>query len=132
MNNLTLMGRLTADPELRTTTNGNSVATFTVAVDRGYGDKKETDFVPCVAWRKTGEFVHNYFVKGDTIAVVGSLTSRRYEDKNGAKRTAWECLVEKAYFCGAKARGTTDIAAAATAGEYNKDAPEIDDDDLPF
>ena len=92
LNNVTLMGRLVADPELKTTQNGTSVASFRLAVERNYQAKgaaeRQADFLPCVAWRQTAEFISKYFAKGRMIAVEGSLQSRNYEDKNGQKRTA--------------------------------------------
>ena len=85
LNSVIIMGRLTADPELRTTTNGLSVTSFTVAVDRNYksGDERQTDFISVVAWRGTADFVTRFFKKGQMIAVQGSLQVRSYEDKNG-------------------------------------------------
>lgn len=109
LNRIVLMGRLVADPELRQTPNGISVATFTVAVDRNYQTKganeRQTDFIPCVAWRQTGEFVSKYFAKGRMIAVEGSLQSRNFEDKNGNKRTAFEVIVDQAFFADSKPAG---------------------------
>ena len=91
LNCAVIMGRLTADPELRTTTSGISVTSFSVAVDRSYvraGEERQTDFINVVAWRQTAEFVTRYFHKGSMIAVQGSIQTRNYEDKTGAKRTA--------------------------------------------
>ena len=109
LNRVILMGRLVADPELRQTPNGISVATFCVAVDRNYQSKnsseKQTDFINCVAWRQTGEFISRYFAKGRMIAVEGSLQTRRYEDKTGAKRTAYEVIVDQAYFADSRPGG---------------------------
>lgn len=101
LNKIMLMGRLTTDPELKQTPNGISVATFTVAVDRNYqpkGQDKQTDFIPCVAWRNTAEFVSKYFSKGRMIVVEGALETRKYEDKSGNKRTAFEVIVDQCYF----------------------------------
>lgn len=109
LNRIILMGRLVADPELRQTPNGISVATFCVAVDRNYQSKnsseKQTDFINCVAWRQTGEFISRYFAKGRMIAVEGSLQTRSYEDKTGAKRTAYEVIVDQAYFADSRPGG---------------------------
>lgn len=105
MNCIIIMGRLTADPELRATQSGLSVTSFTVAVDRRYtkqGEEKQTDFITCVAWRNTAEFVTRYFRKGQMIAVQGSLQTRNYEDKHGNKRTAYEILADSVSFCGGK------------------------------
>lgn len=109
LNKVILMGRLVADPELRQTAGGISVATFRVAVDRNYqakyGSEKQADFVPCVAWRQTADFITRYFSKGQMIALEGSLQSRNYEDKQGQKRTAYEVIVGHAYFADSKPEG---------------------------
>lgn len=97
LNKIIVMGRLTADPTLRYTQNQTPVASFTLAVDRDLGDK-ETDFIPCIAWRKTGEFVNNYFRKGSMAVVVGRLQIRDWEDKSGNKRKAAEIVVDNVYF----------------------------------
>lgn len=104
INNVVLMGRLTADAVLRTTTSGISVSSFTIAVDRGYkqGEEKQADFINIVAWRKTAEFVSRYFHKGDMIALEGSIQTRSYEDKNGNRRMAFEVVAENVSFCGSK------------------------------
>ncbi len=109
LNRIILMGRLVADPELRQTPNGISVATFRIAVDRNYQSKnsneRQTDFISCVAWRQTGEFISRYFAKGRMIAVEGSLQTRSYEDKTGAKRTAYDVVVDQAYFADSRPGG---------------------------
>ena len=105
INNITIMGRLTATPELKTTTNGTSVTSFAVAVDRKYtlsGQERQTDFIDCVAWRNTAEFISKYFKKGEMIAVEGELQTRLYEDKHGNKRKAVEVVVSNVSFCGSK------------------------------
>ena len=105
INSVVLMGRLTADPELRTTTTGKSVCSFRLAVDRSYvrqGEQRQADFINCVAWEQTGNFISRYFTKGSMIAVIGSIQTRTYEDKSGAKRTAVEVNVREASFTGAK------------------------------
>lgn len=120
LNSVTLMGRLVADPELKTTQNGTSVATFRLAVERNYapqGQERQADFLPCVAWRQTAEFIGKYFGKGRMIAVEGSLQSRNYEDKNGQKRTAYEVIVDQAYFA--------DSRPAAPAQETPPAAPPV-------
>ncbi len=101
LNSIILMGRLTDAPDLRHTQSGTPVASFTIAVDRNTGDR-QTDFVPCVAWRQTGEFVSNHFRKGSLICVQGSLQSRKWEDRDGNKRTSWEIVVDRAHFTGEK------------------------------
>ena len=101
LNSVTLLGRLTKEPELRTTQSGVSVASFTLAVDRDF-QKGEVDFVDCVAWRNTGEFVSKYFHKGQMMALHGSLQSRTWEAKDGTKRTSWEVVADSVYFGGDK------------------------------
>lgn len=102
LNQITIMGRLTRDPELRRTGNGLPVASFTVAVDRDWPNKetgeKETDFIDCVAWRQTGEFVSKYFTKGSMIVVHGRLQIRPWVDKDGNKRKSAEIVAENVYF----------------------------------
>ncbi len=108
LNVVCLMGRLTADPELKTTPSGISACTCTIAVDRSYvrpGEERKADFINLVLWRSTAEFVCKYFSKGSMIAVKGSLQSRSYEDRNGDKRTRYEVVVDAAHFAGSKADG---------------------------
>lgn len=105
INRVVLMGRLVSDPEKRTTSSGLSVASFRLAVDRGYqrGDSGQTaDFINCVAWRQTAEFVSRYFQKGRMIALEGSLQSRSYEDRDGNKRNVLEVVVDQVSFTGEK------------------------------
>ena len=102
LNHITIMGRLTRDPELRRTGTGIAVASFTVAVDRDFsgrdGGEKETDFIDCVAWRQTGEFVSKYFTKGSMIVVSGRLQIRSWNDKDGNKRRTAEVVADNVYF----------------------------------
>ena len=102
LNHITIMGRLTRDPELRRTGGGIAVASFCVAVDRDFGGKddgeKETDFIDCVAWRQTGEFVSKYFAKGRMIVVSGRLQIRTWTDKDGNKRRSAEVVADNCYF----------------------------------
>ena len=102
LNHITIMGRLTRDPELRRTGSGIAVASFTVAVDRDFGGRdggeKETDFIDCVAWRQTGEFVSKYFTKGRMIVVSGRLQIRSWTDKDGNKRRTAEVVADNVYF----------------------------------
>jgi len=103
LNILVLQGRLTRDPEIRTTQSGSTVAGFTLAVDRDYqpgGSEKKTDFVDCSAWRSTAGFIERNFHKGNMVIVRGQLQSRKWQDKNGQTRVSWECQVEDAWFCG--------------------------------
>ncbi|MGN0554681.1 MAG: single-stranded DNA-binding protein [Candidatus Fimenecus sp.] len=134
-----LMGRLTKDPELRTTQSGTSVTSFNVAVDRDYvrqGEERQTDFINVVAWRQTAEFVTRYFRKGSMIAVQGSIQTRNYEDKHGNKRTAVEVVADKVSFCGSKAESGNSalVNAQENASDYTvintNDSGE--DDGLPF
>ena len=102
LNECTIMGRLTRDPELRRTGSGVAVASFTLAVDRDYsgkdGGEKETDFIDCVAWRQTGEFVSKYFKKGSMAVVSGRIQIRSWTDKDGNKRRSAEVVADNVYF----------------------------------
>jgi len=102
LNHITIMGRLTRDPELRRTGSGIAVASFTVAVDRDFASResgeRETDFIDCVAWRQTGEFVSKYFTKGRMIVVSGRLQIRSWTDKEGNKRRTAEVVADNCYF----------------------------------
>lgn len=100
MNRVILMGRLTADPELRQTPQGTAVAQFTIAVDRRYSNNGSADFIRCIAWQKTAEHIKRYYHKGKMIMLEGRLQIRNYEDKNGQKRTAAEVIVDNTEFCG--------------------------------
>ena len=142
INQIVLMGRLTADPDYRTTQSGITVARFSVAVDRAFqkqGEEKQTDFIPCVAWRQQADFVSKYFHKGNMIAVVGSLQSQRYEDKNtGAKRTSYEVSVDRISFCGSKnetggySDGGSNNASYSSGSSEDFGSVAPDDSDLPF
>lgn len=104
MNKAILMGRLTRDPELRSTQTGKSVASFSLAVNRRTksDEQPQADFLDVVAWDKTAEFVSRYFVKGQQVAVVGRIQARSYEDKNGNKRKAVEVVAEEVFFADSK------------------------------
>ena len=104
MNCAQLVGRLTAEPELKQTQNGKSVLNITVAVQR---DKEDADFIDCVAWGKTAEYISSWFHKGSWIAVEGTITTRNYEDKNGNKRKATEVTIARAGFCSNKSDAQT-------------------------
>ncbi len=140
LNSIIIMGRLTADPELRSTSSGLSVTSFTVAVDRGYvraGEERKADFIPVVAWREKADFVSKYFRKGSMIAVQGSLQSRSYEDKNGNKRVAYEIIADQVSFCGSKAESGTGNYDSVSPSSYNNSSADdfssvVEDDDLPF
>jgi single-strand DNA-binding protein len=133
MNVICLKGRFTAKPELKKTKSGLSAVGFTMAVDRDYKSKdgqKLTDFINCIAYRGTAEFICGYFDKGDMIAIVGELNSRVREDRNGNKFTVHEVIVSKAEFCGSKKK------EASTDNAPSDDSPKFTDledgDDLPF
>ena len=102
MNTIVIKGRLTADPEMRKTTNGVPVANFTVAVDRTF-NREETDFFRCTAWRATAEFVNQYFKKGREILLTGEMQCNVWEDEDGEKHSSWAVQVVNAEFCGSKA-----------------------------
>lgn len=131
LNSIVIMGRLTANPELKTTNSGLSVTSFTVAVDRAFqsNGEKQTDFINCVAWRNNAEFITKYFTKGQMIAVQGSLQSRNYEDKNGNKRTAFDVVVERSSFCGGKVEKDEQINNDIDTSEFDEISA---DEDLPF
>lgn len=110
MNNIQLLGRITKDLELKTTTSGKSVCSFDIAVTRKF-NKEITDFIPCVAWDKTCETMCKFVKKGQLIAIDGSLYTRKYEDKNGNNRTAYEVNVNNFYFAESKKTSNVDISA---------------------
>lgn len=124
MNNVVLMGRICAEPELKYTTNQIPVTSFNLAVNR---DKEKADFIPVVAWRQTAEFICKYFGKGSLIALKGSIQSRTYDDKYGNKRTAIEVVAEHAYFTGEKKE---ESKADVKPGDDFEEI--IGDDSLPF
>ena len=156
LNHIIVMGRLTRDPELRRTGSGVAVASFTVAVDRDFGSReggeKETDFIDCVAWRQTGEFVSKYFTKGRMAVVSGRLQIRNWTDKEGNKRRTAEVVADNVYFGDSKRDGEGGSAYSGNAygaapampayGGYAAPAPSapasdfamLDDNDaqLPF
>ena len=155
LNHIVLMGRLTRDPELRYTGSNVPVASFSIAVDRDFGrgenGEKQTDFIDCVAWRQTAEFVNKYFTKGSMAVVSGRLQIREWTDREGGKRTTAEVVADNVYFGESKRRdgGDTSRPAAPSAsapahrssyGGYDNvpqggsTFSELDDDDgdLPF
>ena len=115
LNHIVIMGRLTRDPELRRTGSGIAVASFTVAVDRDFGSKdggeRETDFIDCVAWRSTGEFVSKYFTKGSMAVVSGRLQIRDWTDREGGKRRSAEVIADNVYFGDSKPKDGGDVPA---------------------
>lgn len=147
LNHITIMGRMTRDPELRRTGSGIAVASFTLAVDRDFADKnsgeKETDFIDCVAWRQTGEFVSKYFTKGRMAVVSGRLQMRTWTDKDGRKRRNAEVVADNVYFGDSKKEsdnsGYTGFVPnnAIPAGYANNNPNDFalldgDDASLPF
>lgn len=133
LNHIVIMGRLTRDPELRHTASGTAVASFSLAVDRDFKDKsgeKATDFIDCVAWRGTGEFVSKYFTKGRMAVVEGRLQIRDYTDRDGNKRRTSEIVADNVYF-GDSNNGNrgADNGYNNQSGDYNE-LP--DDDETPF
>ena len=131
LNKIILQGRLTADPDLRQTTSGVFVCSFTVAVDRDFKDKngeKQTDFIYVVAWRNTAEFVSKWFHKGSLILVDGSLQSRKYEDKSGQKRTTFDVVANAVYFGGDKRDNVSQFPQEKSVDVE----PDLDSDELPF
>lgn len=132
-NLVVLTGRLTGDAELKTTPNGTSVCSFNIAVDRGYGDNKQTDFIPIVAWRGSAEFVAKHFKKGDMIGIEGSIQTRKYTDKNGNNRTAFEVVANNVQFVGGKKQEQTKTDPLASFSQKVDIFQEVDDEsDLPF
>ena len=151
LNHITIMGRLTRDPELRRTGSGIAVASFTLAVDRDFGKndngERETDFIDCVAWRQTGEFVSKYFTKGRMAVVSGRLQIRSWNDKDGNKRRTAEVVADNVYFGDSKrdsdsgsSYGSANYSSAPAYGGYSapsagaSDFAMLSDDDaqLPF
>ncbi len=135
LNVITIAGRMVRDPELRRTNSGVAVASFTVAVDRDFakdGAEKETDFIDCVAWRQTGEFVNKYFSKGSMAVVSGRLQIRSWTDKDGNKRRNAEIVADNVYFGDSK-KDVGDKYEAARGGQTQDYAViDGDDDSLPF
>ena len=124
LNKVILMGRFTRDPELRSTPQGVSTCSFSLAVDRNFvreGEERKADFINCVAWRQTAEFISKYFRKGSMVALEGSIQTRTWDDNDGKKRYATEVIVDRAYF--AESKGGAAIPEVSPMGA---------DDDLPF
>lgn len=134
LNHSTIMGRLVADPELRRTQSGKSVVSFTIACDKP-GKDNGADFIPCVAWDKTADFINQYFTKGNPIAIEGRLSSRQYETNEGQKRKVLEVVVSQAHFCGKKEAtddGYTGFVKNEPAPAQQFNILEGDDARLPF
>ena len=127
LNHIVIMGRLTRDPELRRTGSGIAVTSFSLAVDRDFGSKdggeRETDFIDCVAWRSTGEFVSKYFTKGSMAVVSGRLQIRSWTDKDGNKRRTAEVVADNVYFGDSKRDAAGDNSGYSPAPSYGYSAP---------
>ena len=143
MNKVILMGRLTKDIEMRQTPNGVSLVRFSIAVTRRFKNSNgeyDADFINCIAWRKTGEFIARYFQKGSMIAVVGSIQSRSWDGNDGKKQYATEVIVDEAYFTGSKSENSTgsntdlsDSGLDDLNSQYGEDFATIgDEEDLPL
>lgn len=141
INTVALTGRLTYEPELTSTPSGVSVLRFQIACDRNrqtQGQERQADFIDCVAWRQTAEFINRYFHKGDMIGVEGSIQTSNFTDKNGNKRKAVDVVANNVSFCGSKQQSNSNpnlnVAPPTYASADNSDFEEIvdDDDDLPF
>lgn len=130
LNHIVIQGRLTKDPEIKTTNNGTTLANFTVACDRDYqsGTEKQTDFVECIAFKSTASFVERNFRKGQMILVSGRLQSRKWEDRNGNSRTSWEVIVNDVNFCGDKKSDTGNTKPVSVF----TDMDDEDGGELPF
>ena len=138
LNSVCLMGRLTADPELKSTQSGVSVCSFRIAVDRTYqpkGQEKQTDFINIVTWRGTAEFVSRYFRKGQLVAVQGSIQTSQHTDRDGNKRTAFDVVADNVFFAEKKAESgeTKQGAGYDHSPDIQGDFEEIiSPDELPF
>lgn len=141
LNKVILMGRFTRDPELRSTPQGISTCSFSIAVDRNFvrpGEERKADFINCVAWRQTAEFISKYFRKGSMVALEGSIQTRSWDDQDGKKRYATDVVVNQVYFAESKrdsqsVMGGDDFASASDFGSLPEPiSPMGTDDDLPF
>ncbi len=146
INKAILMGRLTRDPELRHTNSGTAVCSFSIAIDNGYGENRATDFINCVAWNKTAEFVSKYFTKGRMIIVIGRISTRTWEGQDGKKNYVTEVVANEVSFGESKkseggSLGTPSYGGGMSAPESVPAMPEMEeggfspldtDDDLPF
>lgn len=129
MNKVMLIGFLTRDPEAKTTSSGNTVCSFTIAVRRRFKDANgeyQSDFINCVAWKQTATFISSYFHKGSKIAITGNIQTRTYEDQNGQKRYVTEVIVDEAEFVESK---TTAQEASTKPDSYNEENSDSDDED---
>ena len=134
-NLVVLTGRLTTDAELKVTPSGVSVTSFNIAVDRKgkSGEDKQTDFIPVVAWRQTAEFISKYFFKGSMIGIEGTIQTRKYTDKNGNNRTAFEVIANNVQFMESKREASADVGISVSFAPKAEEFTEISEDgDLPF
>ena len=134
LNNITIMGRFTAEPELKYTNSGTAVVGFTLAVDRDFKDangERGCDFINCTAWRASAEFVAKWFHKGSMAVVNGRLQNRKWQDQNGNNRVSTEVIVENVYF-GESAKQKADTASDDDFGGQMMTAAQMVDEDLPF
>ena len=127
-----LTGRLTIDPELKTTPNGISVTSFSLAVNRNYraGEEQQTDFINIVAWRQTAEFISKYFKKGNLIGIEGTIQTRKYQDKNGNNRTAFEVVANEVHFIESKRNDENQGYSNADTEDFTE--VDFTEDDIPF
>ena len=135
MNVICLMGRLVATPELRHTPQQIPVTSFRIAVDRTYqpkGQERQADFFDLVAWRQTAEFICRYFQKGQRMAVNGSLQTRQYTDKEGHQRTAFEIVIDNAFFCESKTQGGGQLGGYQSAPRFDSPAPAYSESQPAF
>ena len=154
LNKVVLAGRLTSDPELKTTQSGVSVTSFTVAVNRRFqreGAEQQADFISCTAWRQTAEFITKYFVKGSSICVTGSIQTRKWQDQSGQTRYGTDVVVDEALFVDSKGEGPSrpnggagapnsyvpdNYGAPSFSGSQSAPTPKFEDiadeDGLPF
>lgn len=137
LNHVAIAGRITKQPEMRTTQSGKNVTSFTVAVERDYqpGGEKKVDFINCVIWGSGANFVSTYFSKGSMILVTGRMESRQWEDKHSQKRTDWEINCDHVYFGGDKRQESNDYqptqAQNVSAADFTE-LEDVDPEDLPF
>ena len=135
LNKIFLMGRIVRNPELRYTGNETPVCSFTLAVDRDYqtgGSERQTDFVDCVAWRKTAEFVSKYWTRGQLMVLEGTLQSRKRKDKNDETHVAWEVVADTVYFGGDKKSDGEAAKPSRVDASTFEDLPDDFDAELPF
>lgn len=144
LNNISIMGRITKAPELKFTPSNKAVLSFSIANDFGFGDSKKTDFIDCVAWNKTAEFISQYFDRGDLIILAGRLTTRTWQDQNGNQRKVTEVLISSVDFGGKKRDAAQESATRPEPApvqppmtqqlpEYDARAvQEVDEATLPF